>query len=212
VIPTINVSLKPCNHAAKGSPLHAPYCDSAPILIPCPIQRSVTFEVVLGSSDPIEYTSGGEREQWCSHQGHRVKVSCSISGKTWEESEVSDSECARTTHDDHVCAKEGLDVLQVCRDRWALVKALVLGKPQEGLGGALIIAPMDLFARRDAVFSALAEMARAEEASKKALSAVISALPEARRWAPTSSFTANTAERMLERYVERLIEQVGAMS
>lgn len=52
--PTINVNLKPCDcfrqHVVGMQHLHAHSddCHGAPTLIPCPLPRSVTFEVRLG--------------------------------------------------------------------------------------------------------------------------------------------------------------------
>jgi hypothetical protein len=209
--PTINVNLDTCarfEHCEDG--YHDPVCPkSKPVLIPCPIPRTVEFQVTLGECTVCPPNREGVGH-FASCAAYPVKVVCSIYGKTWAESEVNDMECHRGTHDAHVCATEGLDVLQVARARWALVKALVLGHTDLS---ALLTGPkaLELLAQRNAVFAALAGMARAEEAAYTAqahLAEHLGATVE-RFHARTSEMRPSAAWSCL--YVESLIEQVGIL-
>lgn len=66
--------------------------------------------------------------------------------------------------------------------------------------------------QRDAVFAALADMARAEEEARQAQRALVEVLDESGASYSTSWSVRNAAaERGLAAYVERLIEQVGAL-
>lgn len=203
MVPSINVNLKPCTCPDFGprGPGFVP-CDSPQILLPCPTQRSVTFSVALGPCTMM----CANPALWGGHSttcpARPVRVSCSVSGETWEESEVEAMDAAGPTAYNQ---KEWGTLYAVCRARWALVKALVLGQPQAQAGGKWLDAPTDLFTRRDAVFDALADMARAERACVTAWLA----LPVELRSGPGPM--ALTPEAF-ERYVERLIEQVSVIS
>jgi hypothetical protein len=101
---------------------------------------------------------------------------------------------------------EGLRTIarDICRARWALVKALVLGRDDVESTDEEILRSWDrLFAQRDAVYAALADMARAEDAKWMANAQLPERfrLFEGARGAPTA----------LARYVEHLLEQVEVM-
>jgi hypothetical protein len=104
-----------------------------------------------------------------------VKVACSISG-TWEASEVADVALVRMDDGHFVTFETNAAVtaaLSACRDRWALVKALVLGKYT--YNDSLV--PETLHVQRNAVFAALADMARAEQDACSAQQALDGLLP-----------------------------------
>lgn len=212
MIQTINVNLRPCN---CDSPPHKPGgiqhlygCASAPFLIPCPIPRSVTFFVALGECDcppPLGHGAYGHSPN-C--PARPVRVSCSISGNTWEESHPVEFEMEPSGISPNDTLRDA------CRARWALVKALVLGEDSGPwmLSEAWaekwdIVAP--LFAQRDAVFSVLTDMARAEEAQKAASARVTTAIYGAPR--AIRLFSEPEYQELLGRYVGRLIEQVEVM-
>lgn len=212
--PTINVNLTSHCYDCGSSPPgpHATECAALevklrPVLIPCPVPRSVTFEVRLGGCDcfpsghrSVPVPPMRAHSPQCASQP--VRVSCSISGKTWEESEVT--ECEANIPGDGYPA----NLMGPCRERWASVKALVLGaraSDYTGWCGSSLRAFAGLFTQRDAVYAALADMARAEEAIRVSHAAIDKAmgLP----WSESEPLS----QRALERYVERLIEQVGVL-
>lgn len=219
--PTINVNLKKCD---CGGPYidtsHQSDCPGAPILIPCPIPRSVTFEVALGECECVYPTLS--RRPVDPHRktcpARPVKVSLSISGKTWEESEVDDTETIVTSS-----SGLGRDAYPneraAARERWSLVKALVLGKPY----AQVVHVNMDaarigaIVQQRDAVFSALADMAKAERALWGATQAAFRAIPglrvtsEIQTTDPDDNDGETQAERWMSAYIEHLIEQVGVL-
>lgn len=228
--PTINVNLTKCErhdlpfskeetayHVLRGTGNLA-RCEAPPILIPCPIPRSVTFEVVLGECACVtrpgpmllRRTIGLVAEMHETACPTRtVKVSCSISGKTWEESEVDDTETIVTSS-----SGLGRDAYPnervAARERWALAKALVLGKPY----AQVVHANMDaarigaMAHQRDAVFSAISDMAKAEDNLSAARERAASAIGHRLYVGAVSQ----SAEDVLGQYVERLIEQVGVLS
>lgn len=234
---TVNVNLTLCDCTGndwKPRPLgstHADDCSGVPLLIPCPIPPSVTFQVALGEclKACTANTSGrgwvlGPRSD-TSHfapghvygcPGRPVRVSCSISGRTWEASEVMPyierPGSAVVTWGSK--AEQAL-ALGLCRSRWSLVKALVLGMPHHSFID-LMTGPMalDLLAERDAVFAALAKMARAEEAAAASQRAVIDSFPAVRLRSPThlEPLHERPSADLLESYVEHLIEQVGNLN
>lgn len=216
-VPTINVNLAcGCNPIVLAAGAHAADCGR--ILIPCPVPRSVTFEVVLGECVKDPFGCKGERHSTLcpiSH-AHPVKVSCSISGNTWEESEVEDVEPhptespQRSEHWRVMLLKVGADTphLRDARKHWALIKALVLGQPGPGRWDVAT-----LFTQRDAVYAALADMVRAEEMLAKAWAATPTAIRNHSRVfvsvrTPTME---RTSHHLLAAYIEHLIEQVGVM-
>lgn len=228
--PSINVNLTPCNHwkmmphATRDGSLasHNPEC--TPRLILCPLEpfRSVTFSVVLGECrNPCLSVAHYPDWQHASNCAARpLRVSCSISGKTWEESEVEDVEphysepAQRNDAWKAMLLSVGADTphLRAARHRWALVKALVLGHAQPDvmeLVGRWNIA--DAYTQRDAVYAALTDMARHEEAALVAQKNADDAFPfdryrksdaDHRRFAPS--------RERLAAFVAYVVEQVGA--
>jgi hypothetical protein len=219
--PTLNVNLKPCDCLSytKTEGTHMTDCASTPILIPCPIPRSVTFEVMLG-----ECTCAAREAISMGRYSHRVvphdptnaacpakplKVSCSISGKTWGVSFVSDVEVRGVPG-------RAIQHIGAAGERWALVKALVLGNPltaYAGWVGQSLTPVRALFAQRDAVFSALADMARAEETAFRAQIAVDSEIPRHRSLGIGHAVEPDQrpSSVRLAAYVERLVEQVQVL-
>lgn len=198
--PTINVNLSQCEcriaraaAAARGpaSDRHWGTCPAAPILIPCPIPRSVTFEVALECKE-----HGGR----CQHAAP-IRVTCSISGKTWEESEVTDILDPGIT---------SADMFRACRDRWALVKALVLGgnhDPESHPYEARV-----LFNQRDAVFAALAVQARLEVEMLEAQQRTVAAIASPRLTTGETRPEDRPSAQALAVYVERLVEQISVLT
>ena len=206
--PTINVNLTPCgcpvsDHEAVS---HHHTCAVAnPIRIPCPIPRSVTFEVRLGEcrcGSVTLRTSRPPSERAHAHDcpARPIRASCSISGKTWEESAIIDCERA-----------DGgpLPAQSIVDERWALVKALVLGEHPLGFDSKSEAERIDaLTSQRDAVYAALADMARAE-------SVIIQRLPDIDRVYTNMRrrlYRGSIAADELAAYVEHLIEQIGVLS
>lgn len=214
-LPTINVNMKKCR--CVGPPLdpktHWDGCAGAPIPLPLSLQpfRSVTFTVVLGTC--------GCAKQWnpilTNHgdlcPGEPIRVSCSISGGTWEESDVC-----------HFEWQEGPSELMAGRiealvtQRWALVKALVLGRectPHDLAAGPHEVV-IDLFQQRDAVFSELSALVCDEQSAFARQERVVTAMGEA-TYMPHNFHRAEPHARasadLLARYVERLVEQVRVL-
>jgi len=219
--PTVNVNPKPCSPLCEdledpSGPyrVHASNCRAAPVLIPCPLPPPVSFEVVLGECDcPAKALPGASvpHRDYC--PARPVKVSCSISGKTWEESAVGEG---YTDTPSGSLASLGRE-LDACRERWALVKALVLvlGKTMSlhwsemASPGQLSELAWGLFAQRDTVYTALVDVVQHEDGlfqrGNDALRAInghsiMRPAPDARESALTLGI-----------YVERLIQQVGAL-
>jgi hypothetical protein len=133
-----------------------------------------------------------------------VKVDCSISWKTWEESEPIDFELVGGgllpgNGEQHT------RLMAAGRDRWALVKALVLGHADLS---ALLTGPMaaDLLAQRDTVYAALADMVRAESTIIQRCADIDKAYTNRKR----PAFRGVAADE-LAAFVEHLIEQVGRL-
>ena len=138
-----------------------------------------------------------------------IRVTCSISGKTWQESEIAQAEVP------HGHEFSPADVLNTCRERWALVKALLGVNPEWSKQGKWFSehGRMAIFTQRDAVYAALADMARAEDVLGTKAVLIEESLPEAlaadavlwldRPYARPSTW-------LLERFVSQLIQTVGA--
>lgn len=201
----INVNLAPCRCPVPvGSAQHwEEQCAAKPLLLPCPIPPSFTAKVVLGACLKSEcYTAHGD----FSRTVHRhdcparpVAVSCSTSGSTWEESEVTEIETVGPTG-------KPREVIAAAHARWALAKALVLGHDDLS---ALLTGPMavDLLTQRDAVFAALVRIERGHLETMGGVNDINTIMRRpAFGLAPSA-----VAVGMLEDYVERLIERVGVI-
>jgi hypothetical protein len=102
--------------------------------------------------------------------------------------------------------------VNACRARWALVKALVVGEdPPAAVCGFKMA--NELRAQRDAVFAALADMARAEEAAFRAQDSVAAHLCGCvyRGAIHTSRREDRPSADLLAAYVEHIVEQVGVL-
>lgn len=198
----INVNLRRCTciKNVKDAPCVGS-CPSLPTSIPCRVPPSVTFEVVInrGGCAGFEHCEGGDHDPACSMRP--VRVSCSISGTTWEESEV-------WLMDDFEYPAHFHYLLNTCRKRWALVKQVLLnpGLLTTGWPGSVA-----MYAQRDLVFAALADMARAEEAAYGAQARIAEVVGTR-----VERFHARTAEMRpsaswLSAYVMYLIEQVRVL-
>jgi hypothetical protein len=183
VTPTINVDLAP---SGATNP------------IPCHIPRAVAFYVALG-----ECTCGGglvtAHSPGC--PARPVRVDCNISGETWATSDAFEASlpalCRVPTSDDIDAA------LVAARERWALVKALVMGKET---AAQLNAHGLSLAKQRDSVFAALADMARAESTIIQRFADIDKAFTHRKR----RPFCGPAADE-LAAFVEHLIEQVGVM-
>lgn len=194
--------------SGEGARHHESCPKSAPVLIACPIPRSVTFTVRLGECSCRASMLAGAKVQHRDYCPARpIRVSCSISGKTWEESEVMDVDgpVEQTIPIPYVT--------RLCRERWALVKALVLGLPRTFDTAQWTPTVSPFFEQRDAVYAALSDMALAEDAAFKAQDHIHSAIHDPLPLEPYHNELPEDrpSARMLERYVAHLIEQVGVL-
>lgn len=208
VTPSVNVNL-------RYNP-RDPHDGEAQVLIPCPVPRSAPFTVALGRCVCGGHIGRGppaiidRRSSTC--PARPVRVSCSISGKTWEESEVTDAE--RAPYPPVYLPEDWETFRAACRARWGLVKALVLGYTawDYTMSSALAV-PLAtitaMLAQRDAVYAALADMARAEDAQVAARAALRKALD----MSPGRALAPDLRESAIEMgsYVEHLVEQVGVL-
>lgn len=229
--PTINVNLKPCGcglaDRAPTYPLtpHQDHCPAKPVLIPCPLQGTVTFEVVLGECDKRCATWAaasapyGKAPDGTHHVHHDrcparpIRVTVAISGGSWEGSDVDEGEpivhglVGRLQNDKRKA------INAACRDRWALVKALVTGEPLGRREADCVsdgIAIVELFSQRDAVFAALAKRSHAEDAGDEALAEFLAAgIPPSLQVTVGRKVEQRISEIALAAYVAHVIEQVG---
>lgn len=232
--PTINVNLKPCDCALSSlAPTyppkpHADHCSAKPGLLTCPLPDKVELTVRLGRCEcAAQYrgvTGFGVSEPQGKHTencpARHIRVICSIGGDgTWSGSEVAEMEILGGT-------PLGIDarnrIHRICRDRWALVKALVLGKfAYRDVGDAGPGTPEGLFKQRDVVFANLAEMAQAEQAHREKSMALFEAIRAADHdrehvtnpycYAIAWDDGHPNAEAGLRSYLSMLIAQVGAL-
>lgn len=216
-MPTINVNVGATHaHPNTSDPS---FCDSdcASILIPLPLDRwrSVPFTVRIGDcacprSIALRAPSNTEvHRNDC--PARPIRVSCSISGKDWASSEVTEIAVTGGGRDREPTNEDMAALHEACRDRWALVKALVLGFDVRDPRAPSV--PTALSSQRDAVFAAIADMAKNEEAGLATKQRLCKACPEI---FPKSGVTVPEPEKresaaFLAACVESLIEQVGAL-
>lgn len=221
-IATINVNLKKCDCWKWHEPLlptHQPGCSATPILIPCPFPPSVTFNVVLGEcmeADkalilPNAKMKCGITTHATSCPARPVKVAYSIFGKTWETTTPGDVEVFPNGRE-----TVPADLLRVTHERFALVNALMMGRdpaepevPVTAAAGVLA-----LFHQRDAFFSALAEVARMEQALYAAQQEAHAAGGNLKWEGPRVDGNPELrgSAAMLQAWVKKLIEQAGVMT
>jgi hypothetical protein len=187
--PTINVNLAKC---ACGCPVfpntHTADCPGKPVDIPLPLDavRSVTFTVRLGECSTLalcEVRGGLLQNHAPQCPAHPIRVTCSISGKTWEESEVMETKY--TPVDDVPRGADSwapLRIADICRDRWALVKAL------------------------------LAEQARLEESLLGAVARTVAVLKSTKFTMTRVSDSERPSTKALGIFVRDIIQQVGDAS
>lgn len=211
-VPSINVNFEKCDCWMQHQPwrkAHQQTCAARHVLIPCPMPRSVTFTVRLGMCTCADHPEPGDEPPHLSGCPARpIRVSLSISGKTWKESRVDDFDLADTG----IYPNDALRT--ACRERWEFVKALVAGERMIVTTGNWPPGSEQerLVQQRDAVFAALADMARAEKAHSEAVRALVGACP-GRLGAKLGRIDPciPDAGRFLVRYVEHLIERSGIL-
>jgi hypothetical protein len=220
--PTINVNLTPCDGFCE-LPYHAQCSVAFPILIPCSLQffRSVTFEVVLGEcTSPVmcaTFTKGAGHILACTNR-RTIRVSCFIDGETWPETEVGEIDVHESQNPG---AQDTERILAACRERWALVKALVLGakwgtcpRDVDEIAKRHLNLVATLFNQRDALYAELTDLARDEQSAFGSQERAIKAMGEL-SFLPDNYHRAEPIARasasILARYIERLIEQVGVL-
>lgn len=209
VTPTINVNLR--SFSCECGPIHQPHCDRTPILIPCPIPPSVTVIITenkcrcrAGVRGPL---NGGHWSD-CKGTDVRTQVSADIIGNDWHDAKPVGFTIGIVEASDHQC--------MLVRDRWALVKALVMGESWgdfqhvSALGERMSTGAT--FAQRDAVYAALAEQARLEVQMLAAQQRTVAAIGSPRLTASERPPEDRPSAQALEVFVERVIEQVGALS
>lgn len=243
---SINVNLSPCTHIAclrekRVGDAHALGCQGAPVRIACALPTSFTCDVVLGRCECDARFRGvtgfgvsapqGPHSALCPANTVHVVASITSPDGSWERSDVGTCEqLGIEAGDQREGSIGGVEfatpeiaaraTAAVCA-RWKLVKAAVTGGDWDGARGTLTV-----FRRRDAVYAALVEKARAEKRDFEADVALFDALkacdPEranvvgpasyAMAWEDPGDAAANHNSRAgLAAYVAMLIEQVGAM-
>lgn len=209
-VPTINVNLKPCSCGHwqwLAGDVGPTKCVCAPVLIPCPIPRAVTFEVAPGECDCAE---DARRRRGMPLEPHLrscharpIRVVCYIDGETWGDSHVEDIEYPDGE------PQKGTEsaLVPMAWERWRAIQMLALGHPATADAvGVLSEAIPALESQRDAVFSALCDMARAESAIIQRFVDVDKVYTNRMR----KAFSGVVADE-LSAYVEHLIEQVGVL-
>jgi hypothetical protein len=231
---TINVNLRPCDcsHRRWLATTCVSDCASTPILLPCPVPTSFICVVRLGEcrcptgallAQRVPGVADCNPRLSALHHLHGcparpVRVSCSIRsgppGQEWAGSEVGGYVKVHGGH----AVEMAIDILERCmaaaRALWKIVVALVAGDTE-------IVAHTHeqrallarLYPQRDAVFSALADMARAECAAWSAQNAAAIAFKFVHT--PATFHRTLPADRpsahYLAAYAEHLIEQVGVL-
>lgn len=187
----VNVNLARCDcgekHLRYSGGEHRVTCPGKPVLVPLPLEpwRPVTMTVRLGECTciPLRGPLAVGLNPWSCDPicpARPIKVTCSIRGKTWEESEVAEVDWqTRNERGDWnpspMSHAERDAALAACRDRWALVQALVTGEtPSDPFGRPVVIPP--LYLQRNAVFAAICEMVRHENAAALAQERALKAM------------------------------------
>lgn len=201
----INVNLKPCDSARMpGWTCPHTHCAAKPIHTPCPIPPSVTLTVRRVECDRRCLERRDWHEDTC--PAHPITVVCSLRGARWDTSEIGEVK----VH--HAAGQETspAELLRIAHERWGFLRSLLLGHSMTDCPEQI----QNLRPRRDAMFAALADEARAEDAAFRAQGRALSELGDP---LPPEPFHRELPEdrpsaRMLERYVRQLVSQVGAFS
>jgi hypothetical protein len=206
---TINVNMTPCTCEPRAAKWlrHASGCGAPEVLIPCPVPPSFACDVVLGACDCVKaYTRINAHKTGCA--GMPIRVSCSIRsgppGQEWAGSEVFDVD-ADFNHPINTARQ-----MEIARERWALVVALVTGNDEawrsDPRGEGWNLQP-----QRDIVFAALAAKALSERADDDTTKALAGAIPGLLTFGDITTPTASDylSAIAMRRYVARLIDQVG---
>lgn len=208
VVPVVNVNLAKCDTphlCAANAGEHVSVCAARPILIPCPIPSPVTFQVALGWTCDCHDREASTHLPRCPRT--IVSVSCSISGSTWVKSKVAECDAADNLKDEALWT-----AIRSVEDLWALVKSLVLGasKVSEFPEPFRIVpAVSEMLIQRDAVYAAIAKLARTEATLEADLREVMSAV----LGRPGGSLAPEHRDsaHYLQHWLSRLIEQVGVL-
>lgn len=215
-IPSINVNIReqscsPRCHFGLKFRTHNNGCPRSPILLPCRLPPSFAIDVVLSPGCYCERLGiGAEPRHVPNCPSRPIRVACEISGSAWEDSDISDVEPVQGQDFPDANKSDASAVaFGHARERWALLKALITGgRP------ALSTDPSyRLTEQRDAMYAAIADMARAEDAASEAQDRAHVALGDDLRLKPHHNIEApdRPSTYMLERYVERVIELVGEL-
>lgn len=228
--PSLNVNFQQCDCGGMRtygctSVLHDPNCAGLSVNIPCPIPDSFTCSVVLGEcTSPHMCKAFRPGGHVLSCPGSPVRVSCSItSDGTWAGSEVKDIEWRRSIDGSDwlfqwpsgasTSEAPGWEVvLAACRARWALAKTVLLGAQSAPISDVPWATWEALHQQRDAVFSAIAKRARAEDDGDEAAAEFFEEVPASVQVRVGRKIQPRLSEEMLAAYVEHLVEQVGALS
>lgn len=221
--PIINVNLAPCTkrcHEAFKDGGHYDNCASRPVLIPCPIQRSVVMEVRLGECIDDGREQGSAIPRACAPNGPHhencparpIRVACDIVGETWAESEVVDVKIRPRETLAMASTYDMQRILAACRARWEIVAWLVTGKRAPHERTKWSGPTLTPFEQRDTVFAALAAKVRSEREDDETTRALVKALPNL-KFSDMATCTADDylSARALRQYVAGLIEQVGVL-
>lgn len=200
--PLINVNLTGCdNRCMPLSGAHREGCTRGPVLIPCPIPRTVTLKVALGECTCFQRNYVGREA--LGHNSdcpvHPVSVTCTIGGEVWADSAVVDVECEAMHLPQGPRYTAALDA---CRARWEIVEALMTGFYPTCDNDV----PDALMYQRDAMFAHVCGMYRAEVALASHWSYALKALGVKHGLEPLTH-----SQMLLGDYVKRLVEQVGVL-
>lgn len=223
VPPMINVNLKPCTcggpHFFKGvkEPVpHLQHCPAVQVLIPYSLPHSWTVEVVLGE---CSCGFGLSQKHGLACPGAPIRVTCSIGGETWEESHVTNVTLPWTTDDSMARHPSQNAAETACRDRWSLVKALLLGlkwkdpfvAPGQFVPTSLVQLRDALIQQRDEALSAICDMALTQKANLEAHRRAVKAIGSPLLTVKERKLSETPVYHALEVYIDQLLEKVGVL-